>query len=223
MNKAPVYEVQPYEPKQPWEWHGIPVKIDLGDERGVCAGSIHPDMPDTPLEFPCYALFLDPAKALIIRGKDLEPARGKNGEPDPSKLIPKAIMTTEDINRNYAEPPKGDQWVWLKGDENSPDPEARKPREVLVPEEENRKLWNWRKEKMKNMVHQAVNEAVRIGLGDFVKSKVEDLEKERVRIAYDPKEHGDVQNLAQNTLQVAGRQSWGPVTGDDPKVWVKVV
>lgn len=221
-NQAPVYEVQPYEPKQPWPWHGIPVKIDLGDERGVCAGSVHLDMPDEPLQFPCFALFLDPAKALIIKGKDLEPAHDLNRNEGQSKLVPQRILTTADVNRNYRESPKGEQTIWIKGDETSPDPEAREPREVIVSEEVNRRIWEDRRERMKQMTYQSTNDAVRIGLGEFVKTTIEELErKPPPPIAHDLATHGEL-NLGR-VLHAAGDQSWGPITSEDAQIWVKLL
>jgi hypothetical protein len=179
-------------------------------------------MPDEALQFPCYALFLDPAKALIIKSKDLEPVRDENGNEDQSKLIPQHIFTTEDINQYYREPPKGKQKVWIKGNKNSPYPKARKRREVTVSEEENYKIWEYWREKRREMAHQAINDAVRIGLGEFVKKTIEELDKERLEpMEYDPAVHGDLK--LEDIEHTIGGQSWGPVTRDDPKVWVKLV
>jgi hypothetical protein len=61
-------------------------------------------MPDDALQFPCYALFIDPANALIIKGKDVEPYRDDKGNKNPQRLVPKKIMTTEDINRSVSQP-----------------------------------------------------------------------------------------------------------------------
>jgi hypothetical protein len=86
--------------------HGIPAKVDLGDKRGIRIGAVHLDLPDEPLQFPCYALFLDPAKALIIKGKDLWPYYDDKGNEDTEKLVPKDILTMEDINWKIRENPE---------------------------------------------------------------------------------------------------------------------
>jgi hypothetical protein len=52
-------------------------------------------MPDEPLQFRCYALFLNPAKALIIKAKDPKPVHDQNGNNDASELVPRTNLTTE--------------------------------------------------------------------------------------------------------------------------------
>ncbi|KAH8774785.1 heterokaryon incompatibility protein-domain-containing protein [Diaporthe sp. PMI_573] len=219
---APIYEITAYEPKNPWDRHGIPVKIDLGDERGVCAGAVYLDMPDEPLQFPCYALFVDPGKALIIKGKELQPYLDANGKDDPNRLVPKGILSTEDVNRYYREPPKGETTVGVKGDENSTDPERRKPRQVTISEENNRELWEYWKDRRKTRVHKATNDAVRIGMGEFVRTRIEDLEREKQEpVKYDTAVQADLK--LEDVLHVEGDGSWGPVTDDDQKVLVTVL
>jgi len=70
-NKGPVFRVQKYESKKPWQKYGIPVEIDLEDDRGTAIGSFFPDFPGQALEYPYFALFLDPANALVLRGIDM--------------------------------------------------------------------------------------------------------------------------------------------------------
>ena len=142
-------------------------------------------MPDEPPQFPCYALFLDPANALIIKGKDLCPYRDGKGNEYPEKLVPKGILTTEDINRNIRENPK-----------------------------------------LKNGVYKAINDAVRIGVGAFVKNfgkpgrrEEEDVETKPPR-KWDPQVDGELK--LEDTLHVIGDESWGPVTKEDQRVWVTI-
>jgi len=142
-------------------------------------------LPDEPLQFPCYALFLDPANALIIKGKDLWPYRDDKGNEDPEKLVPKGILTTEDINRKIRENPK-----------------------------------------LKTGVHKAINVALRIGVGAFVKSfgKPGQEEEEEVETkpprTWDPEVDGELK--LENILHVGGDESWGSVTKEDRRVWVTI-
>ncbi|RYP91992.1 hypothetical protein DL770_001847 [Monosporascus sp. CRB-9-2] len=190
---APIYEIAAYGPKKPWDRYGIPVKINLGDKHGVCAGAVHLDMPDEPLQFPCYAFFLGPGKALIIKGKELDPYRDASGKDNPNGLVPKSILSTEDVNRYYREPPKGETTVGVKGDENSTDPERRKPREAIISEENHRELWEYWKETRKARMYKATNDAVRIGMGDFLRVRIEDLEVEKQEpVKYDAAVHGEL-------------------------------
>jgi hypothetical protein len=105
--QAPIYEVRPHTPKKAWNRHGIPVSIDLEDNRGVCLGEIHPDLPDEPLEFPCYAVFLDPAHALIVTPIKSEPhscidSTGNN--------VSNTILTTSEANHFIREDPRIKGW-----------------------------------------------------------------------------------------------------------------
>ncbi|KAI1375783.1 HET-domain-containing protein [Hypoxylon crocopeplum] len=104
--QGPIYEVRSYVPKKRWDRHGIPVEIDLEDNRGISTGALHLDLPDEPVSYPCYALFLDPSKALILRTKELEPKRNKDGIEDSNNLVSKPVLTTSDVNRNIAQNPK---------------------------------------------------------------------------------------------------------------------
>ncbi|KAI5853654.1 HET-domain-containing protein [Durotheca rogersii] len=103
--QGPIYQVKPHELKRRWDRHGIPVEIDLEDERGISVGALHLDVPGEEIPYPCFALFLDPAKALILRAKELEPKQNDDGTTDPQTLVPKPILTTSDVNRNIARSP----------------------------------------------------------------------------------------------------------------------
>lgn len=103
--EGPIYQVKPHTPKKRWDRHGIPVEIDLEDDRGISIGALHLDVPDEPISYPCYALFLDPSKALILRTKELEPKLDERGVEDPNTLVSKEVLTTIDVNRNVAENP----------------------------------------------------------------------------------------------------------------------
>jgi hypothetical protein len=61
-----------------------------------------------------------------------------------------------------------------------------------VSEEEILKLWAYWKEKRTEAVHQAINDADRIGLGEFVKKTVKELEHETKPLRYDRAVHGDL-------------------------------
>ncbi|KAK2767497.1 hypothetical protein FQN54_003654 [Arachnomyces sp. PD_36] len=215
--RAPVYEIKSHKPKSTWKRHGIPVEIDLGDERGICIGAIHLDQPDEPLPFPCYALFLDPENALIIRSQDLEPERDSQGNEIAGKLIPKPILTTEDINRSLREPLKELNTFWLRGDENSDDPEKRAPRAVQVPAEELRILSEMTGKPYQ--LHKSLNDAVRIGVGAFLKYR-EEAEGKKSR-PYNREVDGEL--TLDKVLNVRSGETWGQVPKDAQRFQIILV
>ncbi|KAI1814779.1 HET-domain-containing protein [Poronia punctata] len=215
--RGPIYEIKPHKPSGLWERHGIPVAVDFADGRGVSIGAVHLDMPDEPLQFPCYALFLDPANALIIRAKDFEPYRNEKGEEDPRKLVPKKIMTTADVNQVIREIPKGPQTIWLPGDRTSKDPAKRAPRSLVIPEAEYRALRGMAQGR--SLLYKSINDAVRIGVGQFVKNYGGDKDEQEEPRQYDRERDGPLEDIA---LRVHSDESWGPVTRNDPIVWVTV-
>ncbi|KAI1384811.1 HET-domain-containing protein [Hypoxylon trugodes] len=182
--EGPIYEVRPHQPKGRWDRHGIPVEIDLEDDRGISIGALNLDLPDEPISCPCYALFLDPSRAIILQTKEFEPKRNEDGTKDPNTLVSKPILTTCDVNRSIAGDPK-----------------------------------------MKGFVFQALFEAVRIGAGIFVKSTKKELDQsedeEKEPELWDEAKHGKL--TLDKILHVSGDQTWGPITKDDPKVWVTIV
>ncbi|KAI0850272.1 HET-domain-containing protein [Daldinia vernicosa] len=183
--EGPIYEVKPHTPKKRWDRHGIPVEIDLEDDRGISAGSLHLDVPEESISYPCYALFLDPSKALILRTNELEAKRNEDGTNDPDTLVSKPVLTTPDVNRNIAE-----------------------------------------YSETKNLVFQALYQVVRIGVGVFVKEPMKNKDQlenqeEKEPELWDEAKQGKL--TLDKILHVAGDQSWGPVTKDDPKIWVTIV
>ncbi|KAL7626469.1 hypothetical protein AAE478_003241 [Parahypoxylon ruwenzoriense] len=111
--EGPIYEVKPHKPKRRWDRHGIPVEVNLEDDRGISVGAMHPDVADEPISYPCYALFLDPSKALILQTKKSEPKRGEDGTEDhTSTPVSKPILTTCDVNRNVARDPTMKNFVF---------------------------------------------------------------------------------------------------------------
>ena len=174
-------------------------------------------MPDEALQFPCYALFLDPANALIIKGKDVEPYRDGKGNEDPQRLMPKKILTTEDINRSNREMPKGDITIWLPGDRMSKDPAKRTPQPLVIPEDEYRELLKIGKATGRSLLHKSINDAVRIGIGQFEKNHgVSGVKESR---PYNRELDGP---LTLEKVSIPGDESWGPVTRNDPIVWVTI-
>ncbi|KAI1469236.1 HET-domain-containing protein [Daldinia caldariorum] len=185
-----IYEVRPHTPKKTWDRHKIPVEIDLEDGRGISAGSLHLDVPEESILYPCYALFLDPSKALILRTQDLEAKRSKDGTEDPdAALVPKPVLTTSDVNRSIVEHPE-----------------------------------------MKTFMFQAMYPVVRVGVGVFIKEPTKNQEdrpddgdgeeEEKPKVWHEAKQ-GKL--TLDKILHVEGDQSWGPVTKDDPKIWVTML
>jgi hypothetical protein len=175
-------------------------------------------MPDEVLQFPCYALFLDPANALIIKGKDVGPYRDIKGNEDPQRLVPKAIMTTKDINQSNREIPKGDVTVWIPGNKTSKNPVERAPRPLVIDEEVRRELRKHGDAMDRSLIHKSINDAVRIGVGEFVKNYGDGGVKES-RV-YNRELEGPL--TLDKILNVGGDESWGPVTRNDPIVWVTI-
>jgi hypothetical protein len=107
-----VFEIRPHKPKEEWKQHGIPVEIRFEEsERPDSIGALYLDLPSRPLQFPCYALFIDPANALVLSACPTSAtALGKFSGDD---LIRLPLFTSEDarihfqgfpkaIGRNYA-------------------------------------------------------------------------------------------------------------------------
>ena len=65
----------------------MPVKLKLNDQRGPCLGAVHLDIPGYPLPSPCYALFLDSAKAIILVGFSFDSNSAVGSRPDSSPLL----------------------------------------------------------------------------------------------------------------------------------------
>ncbi len=62
-----MFEIRLHKPREEWKHHGIPVEIQFEDsERPDSIGVLYLDLPSKTLQFPCYALFIDPANALIL-------------------------------------------------------------------------------------------------------------------------------------------------------------
>lgn len=151
--QAPIYEVRSHTPKKAWDRHGIPVSIDFEDDRGVCLGEIHADFPDEPLQFPCYAVFLDPANALIIRPNKPELQSYLHPYVDSTrKQVSDQIFTTSDANRNIRENPRIKEGVFkaivnavrvgLGVFTGGPDKPTRETGEVGEEEEKEPRKWD---------------------------------------------------------------------------------
>jgi hypothetical protein len=95
-----VFKILPHEPEAEWERHGIPVKIQFdNDERVESTGALYLDLPSKPLEFPCYAFFIDPANALVLSTCPSRPATALVEIPGDDQLsLP--LVTSEDVRRN---------------------------------------------------------------------------------------------------------------------------
>lgn len=202
-----------YQPKGGPERHGVPASIDLDDERGECIGSIHLDIPDETLEFPCYAIFIDPANALIIKSKHSEsyvdPPSGR------TKQRPKPILSTTGLARSMRKPPRGSTILWVGGDPNHPDPSLRQSKPVQVTQETLEQVMANFKQQV-SLVNES-NHVMRIGVGSFFK---EHNPEGKPADKYDPKIHGE---LTPDKLKyVGGDDSWGVVTRDDAVIPVQI-
>jgi len=179
--QGPVYEIFPYKPKV-WNHHGIPVEIRFEDDRPPSDGNLYLDYPDEELKFPCYALFLDPAHALVLRTR-----RGRPAIDDGD--VPRSVhhLLKEDVS---------DQLATSNDVLRSQDP------------------------RRKDGVFQAIANTERIGLASFMKGyknmprEVQD--RERPKMGKGDLKWSDIQ-------AVSSKDSWGPITKEDPAVRVTVL
>lgn len=114
--QGPVYEIQPYSPKV-WNHHGIPVEIRFEDDRPPSDGKLYLDDPASELKFPCYALFLDPAYALVLRTRRGRPAIDNGDIPRSADHLLKddvseQLVTSNDALRSVKEDPRRKGWVF---------------------------------------------------------------------------------------------------------------
>jgi len=220
QNKGPIYEIHPYKPRKEWTRHGIPVSIDLGDERGTCVGAVHCDFADESLEFPCYALFLDPENALIIRSQDREPYKDDQGNMHEDRLVPKRILcttkVTTNISRRMLRTPRESFIVWLRTGRPGGTGDI-----VHLSAEEFEKLreQSGAKEGWETSFIDKSQYVVRVGIGAFAKGwkalDDEGVDESGSGRSYDPKVDGKL-------LYKEGQQSWGVVTKQDVKIPVAI-
>lgn len=93
-DQGPVFEIFSHTPKNEWKRHGIPVEIRFSenDKRESSVGALFLDIPNEPLRYPSYALFIDSGNALIL-------------QTCPRRLTPEGVsqnirlMTSEDVQR----------------------------------------------------------------------------------------------------------------------------
>ncbi|KAI1781323.1 hypothetical protein F4818DRAFT_436516 [Hypoxylon cercidicola] len=98
---GPVYEAKPHDPRI-WDCYRILVE----DEPDTSIGALHLDFPSKPIVYPCYALFLDPFRALILRNKEFEPKHIEDGTEDTETLASNPVLATCDVNRTVAQDPQ---------------------------------------------------------------------------------------------------------------------
>lgn len=193
-SQAPLFEVFPYPKTSSLVKHGIPVYIDLEDERGKSVGTAHPDLSITaPLQYPCFALFLDIGTAILVRstGRVSEIISKTRPEPPDGYSNKDRVMTSIDCRRQIEENPAA-----------------------------------------KTSLMKPLFDVERVGLATFTKESgpkdedgffVEPHAPER-RAQKGKKEDVDVSKLSLEDIKhVSGTASWGPVTAEDPKVWLTVV
>ncbi|KAL4889851.1 heterokaryon incompatibility protein-domain-containing protein [Aspergillus ambiguus] len=220
--EGPLYEVKTYRSKVAWPRHGVPATIDLEDERGKWNMAIYFDFPGEPIQFPCYALFLDKGNAIIVRSKQLECYRDDRGNIHPERMVPKPIFCTGDLIPKMRKTPEGSTIVWLPSDKGSEDPIGRH-RAVQITDETYFKLQH-----EIGGGHSLVNETnhvVRIGVGTLVarsgrswtgeEREVDDCDIGEA-VDYDPKVH-DLRDM-----QIVTGDSWGCITEADARVPVTI-
>ena len=195
--------------------------IDLGDERGTCVGAVHCDLEDEPLEFPCYALFLDPANALIIKSQHREPCKDDKDNAHEDRLVPKRILCTTDLGTRKSRTPQESVIVWLRTDRPGVSGDIV---QISTDEFERLARQSGAMEGWENSFIDKSQYVIRIGIGVFVKGggKPDDngAGKGDSTRSYDPKVHGKLK--LEDVLHVEGDQSWGVVTKHDTKIPVAI-
>jgi hypothetical protein len=81
------------------------VKIEFSDEREFCEGVVHLDIPDEHLPSPCWAFFLDPSHAIIVKSGGRRTAANEKLKDIPREEFSKGIPATEDIKQNVTQVP----------------------------------------------------------------------------------------------------------------------
>jgi hypothetical protein len=90
--------------------HGIPVEIRFEDDRQVSDGDLYLDFPQEPLQFPCYALFLDPANAIVLRTRPGRPSPEEGEVPEITdqlieSQISQRLLTSKDALKEQTDHP----------------------------------------------------------------------------------------------------------------------
>jgi hypothetical protein len=100
-----------------WDKRGIPVEIRFQDDRANSVGDLYLDFPSEPLKFPCYALFLDPENALVLRTRPGRPFIEEGEIPGNidhllSSGICQQLMTSNEILDEQNKNPEIKGWVY---------------------------------------------------------------------------------------------------------------
>lgn len=188
----PLYEVFPFAGTSSFIKHGVPVHINLGDERGKSIGTAYPDSgKKDALQYPCYAAFLDPANAILVR------STGRV-----SKVIAATSTPSEDTIRNHGGELLNSALLC----------ETAKKEASLLKDRISKPLFN----------------VERVGFAEFVRSSgvcdddgfpFGDTHPRRLK----PERVNNAEFVPSKVELRHGNESWGPVTKDDPRVWLTII
>jgi hypothetical protein len=163
-------------------------------------------MPHESLPFPCYAMFIDPAHAIIIRSKHMDAANK-----------PKSILSTSKLSPTFRKAHRDSRIIWIRAGVTEGD-------YLQISQEDYDNLLAGISGHV-SLVSE-INQVVRIGVGIFVKddllgSDMNSREKPRIWRSVEEyeKEKGEKFQPSE-ILNVTGDESWGIVTRDD--AWVPV-
>jgi hypothetical protein len=184
--------------------HGTPVYIDLDDGRGRILGTVHLDIPQGGLPEPCYAVFLDPANAIIVRSLYAETSAAAPSDK------PKRIFCSANVGQAWKKAPSGSKLIWV-----SP---GIAPDNILQvsPDEFSRLLKSMPDEPV-SFVNE-MNHVERIGVGTFVDDKMlhNDFEES-------PAIDGDLVHFdPKSVVSVGTGESWGVISLDDVRIPVSI-
>lgn len=188
----PLYEVFPFAGTSSFVKHGVPVHIDLGDERSKSIGTAYPDSgKNDTLQYPCYAAFLDPANAILLR------SIGRV-----SKVIAATSPPSEETLRTH--------------------------RSELLNSALLREMAQEEPSLLKDRISKPLFDVERVGFAEFVRSSGPRDDDGFPLDDTDPRlpkpETVDKADFDPDQVELRhGNESWGPVTKDDPRVWLTIV
>lgn len=184
-------------------------------------GTILPDIPQEQLPENCYAVFLDPSNAIIVRSTQCS---------DGELSTPNRILCTTDLSPNFRKPPGDHTIVWLDDDQA-----------IQVDRINYQKLVDTYQGPATLVAE--INHVVRLGVGSFFDDKSLDNDFEAKPIPNPPKSksvqsdesnptlsgtvklNGKEEQIAFNpedVKQITGDQSWGVITKADARVPVSI-
>lgn len=183
--------------------HGVRVYIDLGDDRHKSTGWAYPDLTSpTSLQYPCYALFLDPEHAILVRSTG---------------------RVSDVISRNRPLPKGG----YRESDRLLDSLECRRlqqenptlKRQIMKPIFDAERIGL---AKFVKGTEPFGEDGFSLDADDERIDKYEGV-PEKAEASTSAEAEPNLKKLSLDDVEYVSDGSWGPVNKDDPKVWLTVV